>query len=222
MSISHCCCVSEEVFRIIDCVLNYAAEHVRMIICDGEGCNSLIKNVIQGCLAPEHRRRLHTLPFLSNVSYRDVEGLGELPRGCPKLCLVNGRLLYGLPAAAHACKNASAQLLAEGKVLYFGKYWADPTGALEYSLPVPAYSRKDAAWFKHVGWALVKTMRVTQFQSGWIWLDLVGIFLALWYYLDHCWSIWDLDESWESFGIFCTFVVVIPRLLLVLKNLRVS
>ena len=138
--------VSQEVFRIIDHVLEYVADHVRLIICDGEGCNNLIKHVISGCLAPEYRRKLHTLPYMSNVSYRTVEALGELPRAVPKLCLVKGNLLYGLPAPAHAAKNASAQLLAEGKVLYFGKYWADATGALEYNLPVPAYSRKDATW----------------------------------------------------------------------------
>ena len=89
---------------------------------------------------------MHELPFLSNVTYRDIDGLELLPRAPPKLCMVRGKLLYGLAAPAHAAKNSSAQLLAESKVLYFGKYWADATGALEYSLPVPAYSRKDATW----------------------------------------------------------------------------
>lgn len=133
-------------FRIIDHVLTFVADHVRLVICDGEGCNNLIKHVIQGCLAPEFRRKIPSLSYMKNVTYKEVAGLGELPRPTLKLCLVNGRLLYGLPAPAHAAKNASAQLLAEGKVLYFGKFFADPTGGLEYSLPVPAYSRKDATW----------------------------------------------------------------------------
>lgn len=138
-----CSRVSQEVFRIIDKVLDYMSEHVQLIICDGEGCNNLIKNLIHGSLAPEYRRKLHSLPLLQNVSYREVEGLSELPFSPPKLCFVKGRLMYGLPAPAHASKNASAQLLSESKVLYFGKYFADPSGALEYNLPIPAYSRKD-------------------------------------------------------------------------------
>lgn len=145
-----CSLDSEEVFRIIDKVLDYVSEHVQLIICDGEGCNNLIKNLIHGCLAPAFRRKLHLLPLLKNVSYRDVEGLAELPFSPPKLCFVNGRLLYGLPGPAHASKNASAQLLSEGKVLYYGKYFADASGALEYNLPIPAYSRKDDTHLNYI------------------------------------------------------------------------
>eukprot|EP00435_Cladocopium_sp_Y103_P000434 s270_g1.t1 len=135
----------EEVFRIIDLVLNYVSEHVRVVICDGEGCNNHIKQVLQGTLPPELRRKMHGFKSLKNIVYKEIDALSSVPGLRPKLCYVNGNLMYGLPAPAHSAKNSSAQLLTESKLLYYGKFFADPSGCLEYSLPLPAYTRKDAA-----------------------------------------------------------------------------
>lgn len=135
---------SWEVFRIIDLVLSYVSEHVRVVICDGEGCNNHIKQVIQGTLPPDLRRKMHGFQLLKNVCYKEIEALSSVPGLRPKLCYIHGNLMYGLPAPAHSAKNSSAQLLSESKLLYYGMYFADPTGCLEYNMPVPAYTRKDA------------------------------------------------------------------------------
>ena len=136
----------EEVFRLIDLVLHHIGEHCKIIICDGEGCNNLIKHVVHGCLASQYRRILPKLHFFSNVRYKEIDALKELPRLDTKLCYVNNNLLYALPGVAHAAKNASSQLMAEGKVLFYGQHWADPSGCLQNQLPIPAYCRKDVTW----------------------------------------------------------------------------
>ena len=52
--------------------------------------------------------------------------------------------IFALCGPAHAMKNATGGLMSSCKVLYYGSLYADPAGALQNGLPVPAFVRKDS------------------------------------------------------------------------------
>lgn len=122
---------------MVDLVLTHVADHCSVLICDGEGCNQLIRAAVHGTLEATVRRRLGETDFLQHVQLSSVAGLEEMPH-CPiKACHVNGSPFFMLPGPAHACKNSASQLMAESKCLYFGDHPADMAQALSLDLPIP-------------------------------------------------------------------------------------
>lgn len=133
----------QELLRIVDEVMFQAADFVQMFIFDGETCHQIIRSAVHGDANLAIKRQLMETKFFSKIRYRPIEGLESLPRIPLKIAFVDGHPLWALPGPAHALKNAAAQLCAEGKVLQFGLYFADASGALSGGLPLPAFTRKD-------------------------------------------------------------------------------
>ncbi|CAK9073231.1 ZnF_CDGSH domain-containing protein [Durusdinium trenchii] len=124
----------QELLRIVDEVMFQAADFVQMFIFDGETCHQIIRSAVHGDANLAIKRQLMETKFFSKIRYRPIEGLESLPRIPLKIAFVDGHPLWALPGPAHALKNAAAQLCAEGKVLQFGLYFADASGALSGGL----------------------------------------------------------------------------------------
>ena len=131
---------------MVDHFMLQAASYVKIFIFDGEGCNSVLRQVVHGTAPATLRRRvLNVTQFFSQLRHVDVQGFESLPRIPLMHCLTStGRALYALCAPAHAMKNAAGQLMSSGRVLFYGEHYADAAGALSNGLPAPAFSRKDA------------------------------------------------------------------------------
>lgn len=121
-----------------------SSDFVRVIICDGESCNNILKDAVFGRLGPAHRRRLLQTKFFQHLTHRAIPGLSILPHVPYQMCFFKDEPIYCLSGVAHAVKNSAGQTMSETKVLFYGKHFVDSTGALQFSLPVPAYCRKDA------------------------------------------------------------------------------
>ena len=137
----HAC--AEEVFKIIDEMMYHSKDFVRILVCDGEACNRLVKNAIFGDATPDYRRKILDTKYFSHVHHRKIAGLEGLPRFPLLSATVDGEAMYFLPGTAHACKNAAAQISSSTKIVHFGMHAADASGLLSAGLPLPAYSRKD-------------------------------------------------------------------------------
>jgi hypothetical protein len=136
--------VAKEVFRMLDAFADRASEYCKLFICDGEACNSILKSAICGQLSPELKRKMFQTKFFSRLRHVPIQGLEELPHFPIRSCFLDdGDPIFCMPGSAHAVKNAAGQVCSETKVPYFGRHFCDATGALEFSLPIPAYVRKD-------------------------------------------------------------------------------
>lgn len=118
-------------------------ELVKIVIVDGEGCNGLMKRAIFGQISSAFRKRLDGLQWFSRLKHVSLAGVEDWPR-CPiKACKLDDQWIYAMPATAHSQKNSCGQLQSNIRVLYFGNFFADVSGALANSLPVPAFVRRD-------------------------------------------------------------------------------
>ena len=105
----------------------------------------MVKSALHGNQDPAFAARLQKeTQFFWHVSYTAVPGTQVLPRMPVKLCKIQGQIYYGLPGPAHSAKNSASQLCSEATVLFFGHFMADPSGSLEFDMPLPAYCRKDS------------------------------------------------------------------------------
>eukprot|EP00435_Cladocopium_sp_Y103_P024467 s2243_g6.t1 len=130
---------------MLDAFMVRASPFVKMFVFDGESCNNVLRNAIHGTLDATLRRKLLSTEFFSQLNHAGIPGFEALPRLPIKHCTTDsGRSLYALCGAAHAMKNACGQLMSSGRVLFFGRHYADAAGALAHGLPLPAFGRKDA------------------------------------------------------------------------------
>ena len=134
---------SWEVVRIMDAFLHQVGDYFKVLLFDGEGCNTLIRKIVHGVAPPEVMIRLDQTFFFKELSHTEIPGLSQLPR-CPiRMCLIKDDPFFALTAPQHASKNASAQMMSEIRVLFCGRYAVDATGTLQANMPAPAFSRKD-------------------------------------------------------------------------------
>ncbi|CAK9074248.1 unnamed protein product, partial [Durusdinium trenchii] len=132
-----------EIVRMMDELLHRCQDYVRVFLFDGEACNQLLKSIIFGQLDAHHRRSVMDLKFFSKLTFGECPGLSVLPR-CPiKSCFFDQDQIFAMQGPSHALKNTAAQICAEGKVVFFGKFMTDCSGMLANDLPLPAFNRKD-------------------------------------------------------------------------------
>lgn len=128
---------------MMDELLHRCQDYVRVFLFDGEACNQLLKSIIFGQLDAHHRRSVMDLKFFSKLTFGERPGLSVLPR-CPiKSCFFDQDQIFAMQGPSHALKNTAAQICAEGKVVFFGKFMTDCSGMLANDLPLPAFNRKD-------------------------------------------------------------------------------
>ena len=137
--------IAQDILAIIDEFMHYASDYVKVIISDGETCNTLLRKVVHGVgrILPEHKKRLSKLKFFSLVRHHQIAGVEALPRFPMQMCCIRDRTLFVMGATAHCLKNSSAQAMASHRVLMFGKFFCDASPCLRHALPVPAFARKD-------------------------------------------------------------------------------
>lgn len=119
-------------------------ELCRVFICDGEGCNAVLRRAILGNLTLEEKRRVQSLSWFSRLKHTKVPGLGKFPRWHVRACTIDGEPIFYLQGVAHAVKNACSQATSTIRILHCGWYWVDAAGALKNNIPLPAYKRADA------------------------------------------------------------------------------
>ena len=130
---------------MLDAFMMRAFQFVKVFVFDGESCNNVLRHVIHGTADARTLRRVRSTQFFSQLNHASIQGFEALPRVPMKHCTTDaGRSLYALCGAAHAMKNACGQLMSSGRVLFFGHYYADASGALALGLPLPVFVRKDA------------------------------------------------------------------------------
>ena len=131
----------KEIFKVIDAFMSCSTgELVKVLVMDGEACNTLVRQAVHGQLVDS---RLKDLKWFGKLKFHSIKGFQDLPR-CPILAATyEEEYIYLMPGVAHALKNANGQLTSELRVLYFGRYWADPSGTLANAMPLPAFSRLD-------------------------------------------------------------------------------
>lgn len=128
---------------MIDEFMHYAAERVRIFVCDSEACNLLVKSAIHGDFDRSVLRKLSETRFFSKLKYKEVPGMEILPNFGIRSCLLDDDPLYCMPGPAHATKNSAAQMMSSTKVLYFGSHFADASGTLTKGMALPAFTRRD-------------------------------------------------------------------------------
>lgn len=116
----------------------------RVLVFDSEGCNIMIRKALCGTLEGNQMQKLRSLGFFGSLEFEPVKGLEHWPHLPIKICKVRGEPVFALAGPAHSTKNAAGQLVSPSKVLYFGRFFSDAAGTLQYSMPVPAFMRKDA------------------------------------------------------------------------------
>lgn len=130
---------------MIDAYMVHAIQYVKLIVFDAESCNHLVRSCIHGCLEATYQRRLGETQFFQTLRHSKISGLESLPRFPISICQAqDNECIYALPGPAHAGKNAVGQMQSEGRLLFYGDYMCDSAGTLEYSMPLPAFTRKDA------------------------------------------------------------------------------
>lgn len=129
---------------MVDEVMHQARGHITMVVCDSESCNHMVLQAIHGSLDAKLRRKIMDTKWFSQLTHRKIPGMDVLPR-CPMmLAFDEDRAVYAPGGVAHAVKNSSSQVLTEHKLLYFGVYAADPSGSLQYGMPLPAFCKRDS------------------------------------------------------------------------------
>lgn len=130
---------------MLDELLHYAHDYVRVLLFDGGACNQVLRSIIHGQMDNSFRRKVVDLKYFSKLSYSECPGMQDLPRFPMKTCFVDKtEQIFALQGPSHALKNGASQVCSESKVVFFGHFMCDFSGALQNDLPLPAYSRKDA------------------------------------------------------------------------------
>ena len=135
------CGAAQEIFRIIDVFMDSSVGSlVKVMVMDGEGCNTLIRQAMFGQLKDP---RLDTLAWFSKLKHHTIQATQDLPRFPAKAASWGDEHVYLMPGIAHSLKNANGQLTSELHILYFGRFWADAAPTLANNMPLPAYGRLD-------------------------------------------------------------------------------
>ena len=115
----------------------------KVLVMDGEGCNMLVRKALHGSLTAKEKRNLASMKWFSKLEHMPLQGLESWPRMPIQAAKIDGQFVYAVPGVAHAQKNANGQLQSEIRVLFFGSYFADASGTLAHSMPLPAFLRSD-------------------------------------------------------------------------------
>ena len=128
---------------MVDHVMMLSHSYVKMLVCDGEGCNQSIRAAIHGDMEARLRRKLLDTKFFSDIKHRKVPGMECLPRFPIACAFYEESALFAMPGPAHAVKNCAGQICAEGKLVFFGVHFCDAAGTIGNGMPLPAFSRRD-------------------------------------------------------------------------------
>ena len=133
---------SEEIVRLVDKILSGSiGDLCSCLIMDGEGCNQVVRRLIQGVPDADAKRKLDSTVFFKHLRHEPFPL--KWPRVPQKLCTISGDPFFAVVGPAHTMKNAAGQIQSHIRTLFFGDHFADLAGSLQQGMPWPAFQRAD-------------------------------------------------------------------------------